>query len=66
MATILRVPPEKVRERRQGTSAPLLVCAYDDEQKCAQLPVPGGLSYRDFESRLGEIPKDREIVFYCS
>lgn len=66
MATVTRVPGERIRERRQGASAPLLVCAYEDERKCQSLPVPGGLSFREFEARLGELPKDREIVFYCS
>ena len=64
MATLTRVPPESVRDRDEAES-PLLVCSYDDDQKCAGMKVPGAITYREFQSRLGEIAPDREIVFYC-
>ncbi len=41
----------------------LLVCAYDDEQKCRDAGVSGALTHREFIARLPGIPKTQNIVF---
>jgi len=48
-----------------GPAAPLVVCADEDPQKCARAKIDGSISLREFESRLGTLPKTREIVFFC-
>ena len=44
----------------------LLVCGYDDEAKFRMARLEGALSFREFESRLPNLSKDREIIFYCA
>lgn len=55
-----RMSPEEVRERK----VPLLVCAYESEEKCRKLRIDGSISLVEFRSRLPDIPKDELIVFY--
>ena len=55
--------PADTREKvRKGEA--LLVCAYDDDNRCAQIKVDGSISYKDFQARAGTLPKDQLIVFY--
>jgi len=44
----------------------LLVCAYEDEQKCRQLNLQGSISLARFESMAPTLTKDRELIFYCA
>jgi len=60
VASTKKVSPEQVRE---GPS-PLMVCAYEDEDKCGKIAIEGALSLKEFQSRLGDIPKSEHIVFY--
>jgi hypothetical protein len=46
--------------------APLIVCAFGDSEKCAKLKIDGSISMKELEAGLDSIPKDREIVFFCS
>jgi hypothetical protein len=63
--TVPRISPLQVWARLQTQPPALLVCAYDDEEKCAALKIPGSLLLRSLSSRLGSLPKDQEIIFYC-
>ncbi len=60
-----RVGPKEIAEKLKAGAA-LLVCAYDDEQKFKALHLEGAISLNEFRSRLGALPKDQEIVFYCA
>jgi hypothetical protein len=42
----------------------LLVCAYDDEEKYKMVNLEGSISLGAFQSRLGAVPKTKEIIFY--
>jgi hypothetical protein len=55
------------REARQQTETgqAVLVCAYDDEQKCRDAGVTGSITHREFQTRLSNLPKNREIIFFC-
>jgi rhodanese-related sulfurtransferase len=64
MAEPVRVRPVEAREKTT-TGRALLVCAYDDEQKCKQMNLQGSITLNDLKSRQDSIPKDREIIFYC-
>lgn len=65
MAAILRVSPEEIYPRvRTGDS--LLVCAYDSEETFRSMRLEGAVSLNDFKSRVSQLPKDKEIVFYCA
>lgn len=65
MAEAIRISPEETRQRVTSGSA-LLVCAYEDEEKCNRLLLEGAISLAAFKSALSGVPKDREIVFYCA
>lgn len=63
MANAERIDVEQTRERVRSGDA-LLVCAYDDEEKCRGFGLEEALTLAQFESR--EVPRDREIVFFCA
>jgi hypothetical protein len=60
-----RLKAEEVR-RRMKSDGVLLVCAYDDADKCRQLGIAESIPYPDFKSRLESVPKSQEIVFFCA
>ena len=63
MAEVDRISAEESRPKVQSGQA-ALVCAYDDEAKCASMRLEGALSLREFRGTLPSLPKDREIIFY--
>ncbi len=58
-----RISAQEARRRAESGQA-LLVCAYDDEQKCRDAGVTGSLTHRDFLAQLASIPRTREIIFF--
>ncbi len=65
MADVKRVSAEEAHEKVESGRA-LLVCAYEDEQKCSSMKLEGALTLNEFLSRLSSISKDQEIIFYCA
>ena len=65
MVEILRIPPDKAREKVTSGSA-LLVCAYADDEKFKKNHLEGGISLNDFKSKLPSLTKEQEIIFYCA
>ena len=64
MTEPMRITPREVYQKlKSGTT--LLVCAYDDEATFRQMQLQGGISLKEFKSRLTSLSKDQEIVFYC-
>lgn len=61
-----RVAPETVWERLQSGGDTLLVCAYDDEQKCRTNMLDGAITLRDLQRRLSGLDADHHLVFYCA
>ena len=59
-----RVPSTWVRERQKGSDPVLLVCAYDDEERCRSIRIPGSITIRELREQLPSIPQDKDIVFY--
>jgi hypothetical protein len=59
-----RVPAEEVRRKLEANDNMTLVCAYDDEEKCRQIEIPGSISLAEFVRNFPESPGAREIVFY--
>ena len=60
----VRLSPEEAKERID--SGALLVCAYEDEDRCRLLRLEGSLTLGELRSRLQELSLDQEIVFYCA
>ena len=65
MPGVERISAEDARRQVQDGEA-TLVCAYDDEAKCATMRLEGALSLREFRGTLASLAKDREIIFYCA
>jgi hypothetical protein len=44
----------------------LLVCGDDDDQKFKMMRLDGAISLNDFRSRLSNLAKNQDVVFYCA
>jgi hypothetical protein len=44
----------------------LMVCAYPDMETCSKMWLKGAITRTEFHSRLPELKKDQEIIFYCA
>lgn len=64
MAEPKRISPERARERVQSGAA-LLVCAYDNEERCRRMLLEGAITLGELEARLPSLSPDQEIIFYC-
>jgi len=65
MADVSRMSIEEARSKVDAGRA-LLVCAYDDEQKCSKINLQGSINMAQLASRVATLPKDQEIIFYCA
>jgi hypothetical protein len=65
MAEPIRISPEEVRGKVTSGSA-LLVCAYEDDEKCKKVNLEGAIFLTEFRSKLPRLPKDQEFIFYCA
>ncbi|HBA87774.1 MAG TPA: ArsR family transcriptional regulator [Geobacter sp.] len=64
MAEAKRISVQEARSKVQGGQA-LFVCAYDSEEMCGGIRLEKALTMGEFNARLPEIPKDKELIFYC-
>jgi rhodanese-related sulfurtransferase len=60
-----RLDPGEARRDVDSGDA-LLVCAYDDEEKCQNYALPNALLLSELSAKEKTLPKDREIIFYCA
>lgn len=65
MAEAPRISPERAR-RAIAEDEALLVCAYDDREKCQEHQLDGSISLPELRERLDEIATDRRLIFYCA
>jgi hypothetical protein len=55
----------QAREKVQRGQA-ALVCAYDDEAKCARMLLDGAISLAVLRASAAEWSRADEIIFYCA
>lgn len=60
-----RITPEDARRKVQDGKA-LLVCAYAEPEKFTKNHLQGAISRQEFESRVTNLAKETEIIFYCA
>jgi rhodanese-related sulfurtransferase len=60
-----RIHAEAARKNVK-TSEALLVCAYEEDEKFKNMQLEGATSYKEFKKKVASLPKDKEIIFYCS
>ena len=65
MTTPVRISAEEVREKTRSGAA-LLVCAYEENEKFTSMQLEGAISWLEFQSRLPNLSKDQEVIFYCA
>jgi hypothetical protein len=65
MENELRIPADRARRQIESGRA-LLVCAYDDEEKCRRFMFEGALTLKQLEERLESLPEGVDIIFYCA
>jgi hypothetical protein len=65
MENDLRMVADRARQKLESGQA-LLVCAYDDEKRCRTMMFEGALTLKGLEDRLGSLPAETGILFYCA
>lgn len=65
MAGVERIGAEGARRKVQSGQA-LLVCAYEDEGKCATMRLDGAITLTELRTMLPSLTKDREVILYCA
>jgi hypothetical protein len=65
MTDVQRISAQEAWERVKAGGAKL-VCAYGDEDKCANILLEGATSWPSFRNRLTDINANQEIILYCA
>jgi hypothetical protein len=66
VAEIERIEAGAARRRVAEHNA-LLVCAYEDDERCRAMRLDGGaVTMSEFRAMARELPRDQEIIFYCA
>lgn len=65
MRDVPRITPREAHEKVAAGRA-LLVCAYEDIERCGTMRLEGAVSMQEFRSRRRDLRKDQEIIFYCT
>ena len=65
MMEVTRISPSEARQKTRSGNT-LLVCAYESEEICKRNRLEGALSLQQFNSRVPQLDKKQEIVFYCA
>jgi hypothetical protein len=63
MTEPVRILPEEARKKLLSNKA-ILVCAYEEEEKCRKMHLEGAISLRTFKERAPSLSKEQEIIFY--
>jgi hypothetical protein len=64
MMAVPKIDPEQAR--RSMEQGAILVCAYDEAEKCQRYHLEGAMSLKELEGKEASIPKNRELLFYCA
>ena len=65
MSQVTRISVGEAREEVTSGRA-LLVCAYEEEEKCNQVALEGSLSLTRFQERAPTLPRNQEVIFFCA
>ena len=50
---------------RLSSSGALMVCAYEDQEKCEKGRLAGALTFNELKAMVASLSTDRELIFYC-
>jgi hypothetical protein len=65
MPEVSRISVQEARQEVTSGRA-LLVCAYEQEEKCNQVALDGSVSLTQFEQRLPSLSREQELIFFCA
>ncbi len=65
MSSATRISATETRDLVNSGKA-LLICAYNSDEKFHGNQLEGSISLSAFKTRLPELNKDTELVFYCA
>ena len=60
-----RISAQAAYDKLQSGKA-LLVCAYEDTQMFVDNQLEGAITWQSFKSRLKQMDKNDEVIFYCA
>ena len=60
-----RIHADEAKKKVRASEA-LLVCAYEEDEQFKKMQLEGATSYKEFKKKVASLPKDQEIIFYCS
>ena len=63
--SVERVSVEETRREVEAGRA-LLVCAYEDDSKCRQMPLANAITLNDLQRRIDSVPRNQTLIFYCA
>lgn len=66
VSTVERITPQQAHSHMHSNAHAMLVCAYDSEEEFRQNHLEGAMALKQFASRMDNLPKDQEIIFYCA
>jgi bifunctional DNA-binding transcriptional regulator/antitoxin component of YhaV-PrlF toxin-antitoxin module len=52
--------------RRVAEGRAVLVCAYEDEDRCRRLKLQGAHTLRELEAGMANLSRNQELIFYCA
>ena len=65
MPEVPRISVQEAREKVMAGQA-ILVCAYEQDEKCRQIALEGSIPLSQFQQRAGSLPKEQEVIFFCA
>jgi hypothetical protein len=65
MPEVSRISVQEAR-REVASGQALLVCAYEQDEKCSQVALDGSLTLTQFQERLPSLPREQEVIFFCA
>ena len=65
MSEAPRISVQEARAKVTSKRA-LLVCGYEDEEKCNKIKLDGAMSFGRLQAALPSLTRDQEIIFYCA
>ena len=60
---VTRINPVKARELAEQGDA-VLVCAYDDQEKCEGIRLEGAMTLDEFQSKKSDLSRGKTVIFY--
>lgn len=60
----MRLEPQEAIQRAREDA--VIVCAYNDTDKCDQYDVADAIALPKLEERQEDLPRDKELIFYCN